>query len=97
MVAGADIGSATPTALSRTRFLILPGPVSRFNIAVGIHVHNDGGLAVKPIMAVEAGAVHVQVHTGSANAIGNANLSTIIPNLQLKEGYRCIRRRTCNC
>ena len=73
-------------------FNITKSVVSRFNIAVGIHVHNDGGLAVaNSIMAVEAGAVHVQgTYLGFGERSGNANLSTIIPNLQLKQGYRCI-------
>ena len=53
---------------------------------LGIHAHNDGGLAVaNSLMAVQAGAVHVQ---GTINGIGercgNANLCSVIPNLVLK-------------
>ncbi len=60
--------------------------------AVGIHVHNDGGMAVaNSVMAVAAGASHVQgTYLGFGERSGNANLSSIIPNLQLKQGYSCI-------
>jgi 2-isopropylmalate synthase len=94
-IAGADLlvlcdtnGGAFPNEV----FNITKSVVSRFYIAVGIHVHNDGGLAVaNSITAVEAGAVHVQgTYLGFGERSGNANLSTIIPNLQLKQGYRCI-------
>ena len=59
---------------------------------VGIHCHNDTGLAVaNSIMAVKAGAVQVQgTINGLGERSGNANLCTIIPNLQLKAGYDCI-------
>jgi 2-isopropylmalate synthase len=59
---------------------------------VGIHSHDDSGLAVaNALMAVKAGAKHVQ---GTLNGIGercgNANLSAIIANLQLKRQYNVI-------
>lgn len=59
---------------------------------IGIHTHNDSGLAVaNSLVAVESGAVHVQgVLLGFGERTGNANLSTIIPDLQLKMGYECI-------
>ncbi len=59
---------------------------------IGIHCHNDCGMAVaNSIMAVEAGATHVQgCFIGIGERCGNANLSTIIPSLQLKKGYDCI-------
>ncbi len=61
-------------------------------VSVGIHTHNDAGLAVaNSIMAVEAGATHVQgVLLGFGERTGNANLSTIIADLQLKLDYECI-------
>ena len=57
-------------------------------VQVGIHAHNDTDCAVANSMAaVQAGATHVQ---GTANGIGercgNANLMSLIPNLQLKLG-----------
>ncbi|MEG1886816.1 MAG: citramalate synthase, partial [Oscillospiraceae bacterium] len=62
------------------------------DISIGIHCHNDIGCAVSnSIAAVLAGAVHVQgTYLGFGERCGNANLSTIIPSLQLKLGYECI-------
>ncbi len=59
---------------------------------IGIHAHNDTDCAVaNSIMAVKAGAVHVQgTINGLGERCGNANLCSIIPNLQLKMGLRCI-------
>jgi 2-isopropylmalate synthase len=56
--------------------------------AVGIHCHNDCEMAVaNSVGAVQAGATQVQ---GTINGIGercgNANLCSIIPNLELKLG-----------
>lgn len=61
-------------------------------VAVGIHTHNDCGLAVaNSILAVLAGATQVQgVLLGFGERTGNANLSTIIADLQLKLGFKCI-------
>ena len=59
---------------------------------IGIHCHNDSGCAVaNSIMAIEAGACHVQgTFMGIGERCGNADLSIIIPSLQLKGGYDCI-------
>ncbi len=62
------------------------------DIPLGIHAHNDGELGVaNTLVAVRAGCVHVQ---GTVNGIGercgNANLVSVIPNLQLKMGCRCV-------
>lgn len=59
---------------------------------IGIHTHDDCGLAVaNSLAAVQEGAEHVQgVLLGFGERTGNANLSTIIPNLQLKMNYDCI-------
>ena len=66
--------------------------VADFSLPIGMHAHNDSELAVaNSIAAVEAGAVHVQgTFTGFGERCGNANLSAIIPNLQLKKDYLCI-------
>jgi len=63
-----------------------------FKIKIGIHAHDDCGMAVaNSIMAVEAGAEHVQgTYIGFGERCGNANLSTVIPNLQIKKGLYCI-------
>ncbi len=61
-------------------------------VAIGIHCHNDGGCAVaNTLMAVEAGATQVQgTMNGIGERTGNANLITIIANLQLKLGHRVV-------
>ena len=59
---------------------------------IGIHAHNDSELAVaNTLAAVEAGATHVQgTFNGYGERCGNANLCSIIPNLELKMGHRCL-------
>ena len=59
---------------------------------VGIHAHNDSGVAVaNSIMAVEAGAIQIQgTFVGFGERCGNANLSTIIANLELKMDKQCL-------
>ncbi|WP_339321557.1 citramalate synthase [Paenibacillus sp. FSL W8-0194] len=59
---------------------------------LGIHTHNDCELAVaNTLSAVQAGARQVQgTINGYGERCGNANLCSIIPNLQLKLGYECI-------
>jgi 2-isopropylmalate synthase len=66
--------------------------VSQFSVPIGIHTHNDTGMAVAgTIMAVQAGATQVQgTINGFGERCGNANLCSIIPTLQLKMGYSCI-------
>jgi 2-isopropylmalate synthase len=59
------------------------------DVALGIHTHDDTGCGVaNTLVAVQAGATQVQ---GTINGIGertgNANLVTIIADLQLKMGY----------
>jgi 2-isopropylmalate synthase len=55
---------------------------------VGIHCHNDTGCAVANSMAaVDAGATHVQgTVNGYGERTGNADLLTVVANLQLKKG-----------
>ncbi len=59
---------------------------------LGIHCHNDCELAVANSLAgVEGGAVQVQgTINGFGERCGNANLCSVIPNLQLKHGYQCV-------
>ena len=61
-------------------------------VQLGIHCHNDMGCAAaNSMMAVEAGASHVQgTFTGFGERCGNANLSTLIASLQLKKKLHCI-------
>ncbi len=61
-------------------------------VKIGIHCHDDGGCAVaNSLMAVEAGATQVQgTMNGIGERTGNANLITVIANLQLKMGHRVV-------
>ncbi len=58
------------------------------DVILGIHTHNDGGLALaNGLAAVRAGATHVQgTINGYGERCGNANLCALIPNLELKMG-----------
>lgn len=73
-------------------FNITKKVVEKFNCEIGIHTHNDNGMAVaNAIMAVEAGATQIQgTINGYGERCGNANLCTIIPNLQFKKGIKCV-------
>ncbi len=78
----------------------LPGEVSQITQAViahgipgdrlGIHTHDDTGNAVaNTLAAVEAGARQIQgTLNGLGERCGNANLTTLIPTLLLKEPYK---------
>jgi 2-isopropylmalate synthase len=59
---------------------------------LGIHAHNDADLGVANTLAgVAHGAIQVQgTINGYGERCGNANLCSIIPNLQLKLGYNCL-------
>jgi 2-isopropylmalate synthase len=59
------------------------------NIELGIHSHNDSEIAVGgAVSAVEAGATQVQgTINGYGERCGNTNLCSIIPILQIKQGY----------
>ncbi len=64
--------------------------VERFpNLKIGVHCHNDIGLGVATSLAgVNAGATMVQgTLNGYGERNGNANLTSIIPNLSLKMEY----------
>jgi len=65
---------------------------ARFGGSIGIHPHNDSDLAVaNALAAVEAGATQVQgCLNGYGERTGNANLASIIANLELKLGYETI-------
>ena len=60
---------------------------------VGVHCHNDSGLGVALTLAgVAAGATLVQgTVNGYGERVGNANMTTVLPNLFLKMG------RTARC
>lgn len=62
------------------------------NYSLGIHCHNDSDTAVaSTCLAVKHGVTHVQgTINGYGERCGNANLCSVIPNLQLKYRYKCI-------
>lgn len=84
-------GTLTPDVIAAVKAVKAAFP----DVIIGIHAHNDCDLAVaNSIAAVEAGAAQVQ---GTINGIGercgNANLTSIIPLLEIKTRggkYRCL-------
>jgi len=62
------------------------------DVEIGIHTHDDGGLALaNTLAAVRAGVRHVQgTINGYGERCGNANLCTVIPNLELKMGIQAL-------
>ncbi|WP_024931175.1 citramalate synthase [Methylophilus sp. OH31] len=94
--AGADVLALCDTnggTFPNEVFAITETVVKHFpSVQIGIHCHNDCEMAVaNSVAAVQAGAVQVQ---GTINGIGercgNANLVSIIPNVQLKLGLECV-------
>ena len=97
--AAADAGAAWVT-LCDTNGSSLPHDVAEATAAVaqaigapvGIHCHNDADCGVaSSLAAVRAGARMVQgTMNGYGERCGNANLVSIVPNLQLKMDYECL-------
>lgn len=93
--AGADL-----VVLCETNGGRLPDEVAEITAAViadlgcpvGIHTHNDGGVGVaNALAAIKVGACQVQgTINGYGERVGNCNLTTIIPNLQLKMGFDAV-------
>lgn len=67
--------------------------MKEIGIPVGIHTHDDTGVAVANALAsIEAGATQVQgTINGYGERVGNCNLTTVIPNLQLKMDRPVVR------
>ena len=85
-----DTNGGTPDAIaSRT---LVADVRQRFDGVIGIHTHNDSDVAVaNALAAIEAGATHVQgCMNGYGERCGNANLTSIIANLELKLGHTTI-------
>lgn len=81
-------GGSLPDDIAR----IVAAVRERVSAPLGIHTHNDGGVAVANAMAaVGAGCVHVQgTINGYGERCGNMDLIPLIANLQLKLGYDCV-------
>ncbi len=62
--------------------------VATLGVGVGIHTHNDSGVGVaNALAAIAAGAIQVQgTINGYGERVGNCNLITVMPNLQIKLG-----------
>ncbi len=96
----AERGGADTLVLCDTNGGTLPSELTEIiqevkkhvSLPLGIHTHNDSEMAVaNAIAAVQEGCIHVQgTINGFGERCGNANLCSIIPNLQLKLGYACI-------
>jgi 2-isopropylmalate synthase len=94
-------GGAQTVVLCDTNGGSLPWEISKFtheieaalpDVALGIHAHNDGECAVaNTLAAVQMGARQIQgTINGYGERCGNANLCSIIPDLELKMGYQCL-------
>lgn len=93
-------GGADNISLCETNGGALPGEVEEavkqvlkeIKSPVGIHTHNDSDVAVaNTLVAVNAGCTMVQgTINGYGERCGNVNLTSVIANLQLKLGYKCI-------
>ncbi|GAC1581135.1 MAG: citramalate synthase [Candidatus Dormibacteria bacterium] len=81
-------GGTLPDGISE----MVTAVVSRFGDRVGIHTHDDSGVGVaNTLAAVRAGVIQVQgCMNGYGERAGNANMTTIIPNLQLKMGHEVV-------
>ncbi|GAW92557.1 citramalate synthase [Calderihabitans maritimus] len=81
-------GGSLPDEVNR----IVKEVKSRIKTPLGIHAHNDGELAVaNSLAAVRAGVDMVQgTINGFGERCGNANLISVIANLEYKMGYRCL-------
>jgi len=93
--AGADVlclcdtnGGTLPHRLAE----IVSDVRARFDGVLGIHCHNDSEVAVaNTLMAVEAGVTHVQgCLNGYGERCGNANLCSVLANLELKLGHTTV-------
>ncbi|MGC0273192.1 citramalate synthase [Pseudactinotalea sp. Z1739] len=99
-VMAAQEAGAAVVALCDTNGGMLPDDVFEIVSAVrarstgklGIHAHNDSGCAVaNSLAAIEAGARHVQgTVNGYGERTGNADLLTVVANLQLKRGQELL-------
>ena len=89
--AGADLvvlcdtnGGSLPEFVAK----VTSSAIAHLGVPVGIHTHNDSGLGVaNALAAIQAGASQVQgTINGYGERVGNCNLTTVIPTLQLKLG-----------
>ncbi len=99
LITAADAGAAN-ICLCDTNGASLPNQITgvineikhKINVSLGIHCHNDSGVAIaNSLAAIEAGAVIVQgTINGYGERCGNADLIPIIANLKLKMSIDCV-------
>ncbi len=84
-------GGTLPDALAAAMATVCDA-LGESGAQLGIHCHDDAGCGVAcSLAAVQQGASHVQgTMNGYGERCGNANLVSIIPNLQLKMGHECL-------
>ena len=96
----AETAGADTLVLCDTNGGTLPSEISKIvreaqkhvDSQIGIHAHNDCELGVaNSLAAINAGCGHIQgTVNGYGERCGNANLCSVIPNLQLKQNYKCV-------
>ncbi|MEG0641307.1 MAG: citramalate synthase [Clostridium sp.] len=71
---------------------IIKDVMDNVDVKIGIHCHNDTGMAVaNSVIAAKYGAVQIQgTINGYGERCGNANLITVIGNLEIKLNKRCL-------
>ena len=94
---GGTLPSDIQSIVAKVRKLLrdeAPLPEGARQPVLGIHTHNDSGMAVaNTIMAVQAGATMVQgTINGYGERCGNADLTSIIPILKAKMDRPCMSR-----
>ena len=85
-------GGSTPDSVAE----VVGKVVSVIGGRIGIHTHNDNGMATaNSVMAVMAGASQVQgTICGIGERCGNDNICSIVPNLQVKLGFDCVPKES---
>jgi len=88
-----EISSIVADVIKALPALGLAKDFSESKLQLGIHTHNDSGVAVaNALAAVKEGSRMVQgTINGYGERCGNANLCSLIPNFQIKMGYDCIQ------
>ncbi|MDD5292496.1 MAG: citramalate synthase [Candidatus Omnitrophica bacterium] len=93
--AGADVIVLCDTnggTLTSELIKVLAEVKKQISVPLGIHIHNDMGMAVaNSVAAVECGCVQVQgTFNGYGERCGNADLVPVIAILKLKMGLDCL-------
>ena len=81
-------GGTLPSQVSEIMRILLP----LISTKLGIHTHDDSGCGVaNALAAIQEGALQVQgTINGFGERVGNCNLVSVIPNLQLKMGHTVV-------